>query len=87
MTPPEAAKSYGLKTLSQAAKLHGIHPETLGAWFTEKPELFRAACERAAIVLGLRPDYRDLLVKCLRAAEWKPDELEVLKSLLESDAE
>ena len=84
MKPHEAAKSYGLKSLKQGADFHGIHPDTLRAWYTEKPDLFHAACERAAIVLGLAPDYKALLLKFLQANEWRADELDALKKLVEA---
>jgi len=86
LTPAQAAKTiYGLKSLIQGANVHGIHPDTLSAWYTEKPVLFRGACESAAVELGIAPDYRALLTKCLRAAEWSADELEILKGLIEAD--
>jgi len=66
MKPAQAAKSYGLKTLSQGARFHGIHPDTLSDWYTERPNLFKAACELAATCLHGGIDYRELLIKYIK---------------------
>ena len=84
MTPSQAAKTYGLKTLSQVAKIHNVHTDTLNRWYTDKPELFRAACERAAVVMGVAPDYRGLIMKCLAAAQWNEDDFKLLKIVIDA---
>jgi len=71
MTPPEDAKSYGLKTLSAGAKFHGIHPDTLTGWHKTRPALFKAACERAAAALNGDVDYRELLIKYIRMMHYR----------------
>lgn len=40
-TPSQAAKSYGIKSLTQVSKITGQSLNTLTNWHRDKPELFR----------------------------------------------
>jgi len=41
MTPSQAAKALGCKSLSQVTQLTGVSLQTLSNWHKDKPELFK----------------------------------------------
>lgn len=44
ITASEAAKSHGLKTLTEIARLSGVPRRTLYDWYNDKSELFEVVC-------------------------------------------
>ncbi len=44
MTPSQAAKTFGFKSLAQVAKIAHIHADTLRLYHQTKPQLFRVIC-------------------------------------------
>ena len=53
MTAAQEAKSYGLKSLTQASELTGWTTKALNDWHKSNPKLFRIIMQGLAIELGL----------------------------------
>jgi len=52
MTPSQQAKAYGLRTLSEAARIASINADTLRTWHKTRPELFRVVCLGCLVAKG-----------------------------------
>lgn len=48
MTPSKQAKELGCDSLAQVINASGVSKRTLITWFTTRPWLFDAACEKTA---------------------------------------
>ena len=53
MTPAQECKSYGIKSLTQAAELTGWTTKALREWHKSNPQRFRIIMQGLAIELGL----------------------------------
>ena len=53
MTAAQEAKSYGLKSLTQASELTGWTTKALNDWHKSNPKRFRIIMQGLAIELGL----------------------------------
>ena len=53
VTASQECKSYGLKSLTQAAELTGWTTKALGEWHKSNPKRFRIIMQGLAIELGL----------------------------------